>query len=103
VNDPGDPDTDFQQHKVMGTFSIDMKAAQVAESDSSGSGSSGTATTGTATPTGSSPTQTSADSGIIPTITGGVVPVLDIGLTQRDKVFHLPPSLSQLYYYQKMY
>jgi Cytochrome domain of cellobiose dehydrogenase len=86
VSDPGDPDTSFQQHKVMGTFSIDMKAAQVAESDS-GSGSTGSATSGAPSPTGSSPTQTSDTSNpILPTITGGVAPVLDIGLTQRDKV-----------------
>jgi hypothetical protein len=99
VNNPGNPDTDFQQHKVMGTFSIDMKAAQVASSNSGGSGS---ATTGTTAPSGSSPSETS-NSGLIPTITGGVAPVLDIGLTQRDKVLYIPPFLSHRHCYEKVY
>ena len=28
-NDPSNPSSDFQQHKIMGIFSVDMKSAQV--------------------------------------------------------------------------
>jgi hypothetical protein len=62
----------------MGTFSIDMKAAQVQEAAGTNSGAS--ATSGVA-----SPTLIAA-----PTITGAIVPTDNgTGLTHRDKVSHL--------------
>jgi hypothetical protein len=67
----------------MGTFSIDMKSAQVQEAagtNSAASQSGASATSGVA-----SPTLIAA-----PTITGAIVPTDNgTGLTQRDKVSHL--------------
>jgi hypothetical protein len=73
VDQPSNPDTDFQQHQTMGTFDINMKAAQQ-----------------TASPT--SPTASAAAGG--PAITGDFVEPASIGLTHRDKV-HQPPLPSR--------
>jgi Cytochrome domain of cellobiose dehydrogenase len=64
-DNPADPSSNFQQHKVMGVFSVNMKAAQ-------------------ASSTGDSPTGTS---GAAPVITGDTLagPV-HLGLTKEDKV-----------------
>jgi hypothetical protein len=79
-SNPSNSASNFQQHRSMGTFSIDMKAAQVQEaaatsaspSQSGASESSGVA----------SPTLVAA-----PTITGVIIPSdSGTGLTYRDKV-----------------
>lgn len=67
VYQPSNPDTDFQQHQTMGTFNINMKAAQQTASPTAG-GTGATATPAT------------------PAITGAVAEPGSIGLTHRDKV-----------------
>ena len=67
----------------MGTFSIDMKAAQVQEA---------AGTNGAASQSGASATSGVASPTLIaaPTITGAIVPTdSGTGLTHRDKVSHL--------------
>lgn len=78
-NDPSDPFSDFQQHRIMGIFSVNMKAAQVDQD------------TGPASPTQSGSTTESTDSPSLtglsaPSITGDITPHAGIGLTHRDKV-----------------
>jgi cellobiose dehydrogenase (acceptor) len=46
-SNPSDPSSDFQQHSAQGTFSIDMKSAQVSQQNSSPASASSTNTTGT--------------------------------------------------------
>ena len=75
-NDPSDPSSDFQQHKIMGIFSVNMKSAQVDQG---------------ASPTQSGSTTQSTDSPNLtglpaPSITGDITPHARIGLTHRDKV-----------------
>jgi Cytochrome domain of cellobiose dehydrogenase len=85
-SNPSNPDSDFQQHKVMGNFFIDMKSAQINQDTDASSTTAGT------------PTQTGATSvitNIVPTITGNsTVPLISIinTLTHRNKVrlFSLP-------------
>jgi len=67
VYQPSNPDTDFQQHQTMGTFNINMKAAQQTASPTAGG------TGAAATPAG-------------PAITGTFAEPASIGLTHRDKV-----------------
>jgi hypothetical protein len=86
-SNPSNSGSNFQQHRSRGTFSIDMKAAQVQEAVASQSGAS--ATSGVA-----SPTLIAA-----PTITGAIVPTDNgTGLTHRDKVSHLKTRLTSDYY-----
>jgi Cytochrome domain of cellobiose dehydrogenase len=68
VYQPSNPDTDFQQHQTMGTFDINMKAAQQ-----------------TASPT--SPTASATAGG--PVITGDFAEPASLGLSHRAKV-HQP-------------
>lgn len=70
-NDPPDPSSDFQQHRIMGIFSVNMKSAQVDQG---------------ASPTLSGSTTESTDSPSLPSITGDITPHAGIGLTHRDKV-----------------
>ena len=74
VYQPSNPDTDFQQHQTMGTFDINLKAAQQ-------------------TATATSPTASASAGG--PAITGDFTEPASIGLTHRDKVHQHPrPSRS---------
>jgi Cytochrome domain of cellobiose dehydrogenase len=84
-SDPSDPDSDFQQHQVMGIFSINMEEAQV---NSDGSSSTSPTATGTGTGTTSEP---SVVGPVLPKITGNV-PETGIHLTHRDKVHSLSSS-----------
>ena len=94
-SNPSSPSSNFQQHRSEGTFSVNMKAAQVQDtsSSSSDSGSSAVATGSatdavtSATDTGSStPAQTSVSA---PKITGITLPAdIETGLTSYQKVSH---------------
>lgn len=94
-NDPSNPDSDFQQHQTMGTFTINMKAAQAEQ----GTGSSG-GTPSTPTGTQGSGTTGSTAGVVAPTITGDLSPDGTGGLSYREKVclpgsgfiFSLPPG-----------
>jgi hypothetical protein len=69
---PSNPASNFQQHNTMGTFSIDMKSAQVSSQS---------------TPSGTSSGPVSSSAPAAPTISGVKSPgQVKIGLTYRDKV-----------------
>ena len=76
-NNPSNPSSDFQQHRVMGVFSIDMKSAQVNQDSPSSTNPAGGATA----------------TALAPTITGNLSPEgTGIGLTHRDKVARPQPA-----------
>jgi hypothetical protein len=80
-NNPSDPTSDFQQHKLMGIFSVDMESAQV----SGGTGPASPTQSGSTTESTDSPSLTGLPAA--PSITGNVTPNgKGIGLTHRDKV-----------------
>lgn len=87
-SNPSDPSSNFQQHRSQGTFSLDMKAAQVQEA-------AGTATSATASAdanqsgNSAAPSNAAATSVSAPQITGITFSESQLdntGLTSRDKV-----------------
>lgn len=102
-SDPSDPTSDFEQHRSQGTFSIDMKSAQVAQQSTTSSSASptdpsgttgipaGNGTTGNDTPTNATPTYVFPSA---PTITGDSTPDdAGLGLSYQDKVLSLPGQI----------
>ena len=93
-SNPSDPSSDFQQHRSQGTFSLDMKAAQVQEAAGTSANSNSVASA-TASGDANQPSNSAAPSGAVvtsvsaPQITGITFPEGqpdNTGLTSRDKV-----------------
>ena len=80
-SNPSNPTSDFLEHRDEGTFSIDMKSAQVVQQGSASGSPAATATGATGNGTTTSLSLPSA-----PTITGDSYSSTSIGLTDRDKV-----------------